>query len=406
MKRNVVNKIVKNQRGFSLVELMVALLLSLFVMAGIIGLFSITKSTSQTDTGLARLQENTRFLNHLLAKEIRMAGYLGCLTDSTQIASMIDDADKNNLPFTFAAGINGFEFTGTGVGGAYTVAYSTAFPAVGSWDPALDASIAGRAVAGSDIIVIRRVDDNGYRLIPAGGSGEYHDAANVFVENAADGQINNGDILILSDCAKATVFQASNVTTIGFSPGGGINVEHAVAGTPGNQCAAWGTGGCTDPQDPTYQGNAEIFVAKTTVFFIGNATTQPDPTRPIPALFMANIQGNTISTPAIELIRGVENMQILYGVDQAPTIVGTARTLDRADTYMTATAVTAGNHWPNVVSVRISLLMRTMNEPGEQADQTADAKTYALVGTTITPPNDQNRRRIFTSTIQIRNRVR
>lgn len=403
MKRKMVNNIAKDQRGFSLVELMVALLLSLIVMAGILGVFSMARSTSQTTTGLGRVQENTRFLNHLLSTEIRMAGYMGCLTDSTQIASMIDDADKNKLPFTFAAGINGFEFTGTGAGGAHSVAYSTAFPGAGSWGPGLDASLAGRAVAGSDILVIRRVGDNGFKLIPAGGSGEYHSASNVFVESAANGEINDGDILILTDCAKATVFQASNITPIGFP---GINVGHAVAGTPGNECAVWGSGGCTDPQDPTYQSNAEIFVAKTTVFFIGNATTQPDPAKPIPALFMANIQGDTISTPAIELIRGVENMQILYGIDQTPTIVGTARTLDRADTYMTATAVNAGNHWPNVVSVRISLLMRTMNEPGQQADQTVDAKTYSLLGTAITPPNDQNRRRVFTSTIQLRNRVR
>ncbi len=52
----------------------------------------------------------------------------------------------------------------------------------------------------------------------------------------------------------------------------------------------------------------------------------------------------------IPLASGVQYMQILYGV-QTNTAAGTYS----VDTYLTATQVTAGNYWPNVISVQVTL---------------------------------------------------
>lgn len=84
-------------------------------------------------------------------------------------------------------------------------------------------------------------------------------------------------------------------------------------------------------------------------------------------------------------------MQILYGVDTDG---------DRApDTYRNATAVTAGADWPNVVTVRIGMLMRTVDEYGADVDNAV----RAVNGTNIGPMNDRRLRRVFTTTLALRN---
>lgn len=64
-----------SQRGFSLVELMVAITVGLILTAAVSALFISNKQTYRTQDDLARLQENARFTLQLLSREIRMAGY-------------------------------------------------------------------------------------------------------------------------------------------------------------------------------------------------------------------------------------------------------------------------------------------------------------------------------------------
>ena len=69
---------VLHQRGFSLVEIMVALVLSLFLVAGVIHLFLGTSQTSRFHEALSRIQENGRFATEILSRDIRMTGFTGC----------------------------------------------------------------------------------------------------------------------------------------------------------------------------------------------------------------------------------------------------------------------------------------------------------------------------------------
>ena len=59
---------------------------------------------------------------------------------------------------------------------------------------------------------------------------------------------------------------------------------------------------------------------------------------------------NGTTAPAVILASGVQYMQILYGV-QTNTAAGTFS----VDTYLTATQVTAGGYWPNIISVQVTL---------------------------------------------------
>jgi len=63
------------QRGLSLVELMVAITISLVLMAGVGQIFISTKTSYNLQNGLGRLQENARYALDILALNVGKAGY-------------------------------------------------------------------------------------------------------------------------------------------------------------------------------------------------------------------------------------------------------------------------------------------------------------------------------------------
>lgn len=65
----------RTQTGLSLIELMIAALLSLILIGGVIQIFSSTSSTFRFTENTARAQENGRFATDILARYIRMGGY-------------------------------------------------------------------------------------------------------------------------------------------------------------------------------------------------------------------------------------------------------------------------------------------------------------------------------------------
>jgi type IV pilus assembly protein PilW len=63
------------QRGFTLVELMISLLIGLFLAGGLIALVGAMKRTSTQQTGLSNLQDSERLTMTLLTDVIQTAGY-------------------------------------------------------------------------------------------------------------------------------------------------------------------------------------------------------------------------------------------------------------------------------------------------------------------------------------------
>lgn len=61
-------------QGFSLVELMIALTLSLFLLGGVILLASSGSSAARDAERMARAQENLRFVSNFMVQELRMTG--------------------------------------------------------------------------------------------------------------------------------------------------------------------------------------------------------------------------------------------------------------------------------------------------------------------------------------------
>lgn len=65
----------RQQHGFTLVELMIAMLLSLFLVGALIISFTSGRQAAQETERLARLQENVRFASDYLIRDIRNAGF-------------------------------------------------------------------------------------------------------------------------------------------------------------------------------------------------------------------------------------------------------------------------------------------------------------------------------------------
>jgi type IV pilus assembly protein PilW len=97
---------------------------------------------------------------------------------------------------------------------------------------------------------------------------------------------------------------------------------------------------------------------------------------------------------AFDLIEGIENMQVLYGVDTDSD--GTSG-YGTPNYYVPVNSVT---NMEKVVSIRISLLAATLDD-----NLTSQPQTYTYNGITTTPP-DRKIRRVFTLTIALRNRLR
>ena len=70
------------QRGLTLVELMVASTLSIVLLAGVLVLFSGNKASFRLQEGLSAIQDSGRFAITQIKRDIEVAGYGGCITES------------------------------------------------------------------------------------------------------------------------------------------------------------------------------------------------------------------------------------------------------------------------------------------------------------------------------------
>jgi len=114
----------------------------------------------------------------------------------------------------------------------------------------------------------------------------------------------------------------------------------------------------------------------------------------------------TSATTCFPLVPGVENMQVTYGEDKV-AFGTTSLTPDGSiDRFVDASQVA---NFENVLSVRISLLLRTddrlANAPNSIAYSMSGTTVYGpSVNTTPTISADLRLRRVFTTTVDLRNR--
>lgn len=95
------------QRGISLIEIMVAITISLILLAGISQIFLSSKTSYNLQDGMGRLQENARYALDVLNRSVGMAGYTESITpiDAFNTTNTQDNVSTNSdLDFTVANG--------------------------------------------------------------------------------------------------------------------------------------------------------------------------------------------------------------------------------------------------------------------------------------------------------------
>ncbi len=97
----------KSSRGFSLIELMVAMLLGLIVLLGVTQILISAKNTYLSQNSSAAMQEDARYVLSKITQEVRMVGMFGCLSSVTDASTAGDFSPAFLAPITYTASSSG-----------------------------------------------------------------------------------------------------------------------------------------------------------------------------------------------------------------------------------------------------------------------------------------------------------
>ena len=336
----------RQQQGLSLIELMIAITLSLVLTLGVIQIFSSSKQTNRVQTSLGGVQENARFALDILSYDLRMAGNIGC---NSQVA-VNNTAAANNLP-AIGNGITGFE----------RAQLATASPLLNT--QAIPSS--GDVVAGTDVVVVRYAAANARAVTNA-------TVTDINLANTIS--VKNGDPLIISDCQSADLF----VARAGISTGTGNNNLADI------NAISLLSGG---PLSKIYGQGAEVAQLRYVAYYI---RTDPEGFNNLYRSEVNGVTGALGIMNAEPLLQGVEDMQLLYG----------ERLNNSNIRYVPADTV--GINMNNITSVRLNLLLSTLDN-----NLTSGSQQYWQNGEvqTVTNSNNTGKKllRGFTTTVQLRN---
>ncbi len=390
---------IKKNLGLTLVELMIALALGLMLSAGAIMMFVSNKETSSLQRELSNIQENGRFANDLIMREVRMAGYTGCGNDA-DVTNTLNDTPSGSLPLVFNRAVFGYE----SASGATPIVLNDTTAAVSSdylncntadseyCDTADLATVVSALTGlkkGSDILILGTVSSSDCRIREHNGSDPTNNScacsnikctgpvsADIKVGGVCN--ISDGQILMVTDCEDAAIFQVTN-----WNPTNG-NLVHNTGNseTPGN---------CTKRLGKLYAPKGTLMVPKQIIFYIAEADAGVDLDGDGVNDTISNLYRKVNLDAPEALVANVENMQVLYG-SGADAVVSS---------YQTADQVT---DWSKVYTVRVDLLVRSEDK---SVLQTAQAVLTSPVGDAMwnSTGTDNRLRKIFSSTTAIRNRV-
>lgn len=328
----------RRQAGLSLIEMMIAMTISLFLLVGLAGIFANSSRTQNELTKTARQIEDGRFATTLVADDVGLAGYYGYYYQPAAPTALVDPCETNNMA-TIQSGmqlpIQGYD--------------SPVTPPA----PLSTCLVAANHLPGTDILVVRRADSQTTPVPRPMQANEVYLQANSNTTQTPVLDAGTGDFtnLKMRDPAIAAPIRKFHVRTYFVAP-----------------CSVPNGGGstCTGASD--------------------------DGGNPIPTLKRLELTVNAAGARdvyIVPLVEGVENMQIDYGIDTDAD--GTQ------DTWLTTPAAVAD--WANVMAVRVTLLMRNV----EQTSGYVDTKTYNLGLAGNVTPGGAYRRHVYQTVVRLVN---
>jgi type IV pilus assembly protein PilW len=353
--------------GFGLIELMIAMALGLFVVAGVLVVFIAQRQVYQSSNSQSLIQDADNAISAIITPVVRGAGFTGCASLAGGVKAY-PSATTTPLTFNTTSPVQGFDsktIPSPLVDGA------TNDTSAGDWSPSLDASFitAGGVAPGSDVLVLIGAPPGAAPVgVTAFGSGTI--TVNTTL-NTSTLTLTPPQMVAVSDCGKSSIFQVNQISS---------------AASPVLTYAAGPNG------TPLYPVSSQVIPIQQTAFFVakGNAGQS--------ALFetvMTIPSGGTAANAAwskpVEIVPGVLNMQALYGV------ASSSGATTAATAYVNAANVT---NWALVNTVKLGFLIE-----GNAASSTASTNqtTFPLFSSTLTVPADSRLRHTFFMTANIRN---
>ena len=369
----------RRQLGLTLIEAMISIAIGLVVVGAVTYMYLGSKGAYRGNESLARIQEAGRFALDAVTRDIRRAGALGCGTvDSIATGSPVN---VTVLPATTIAidpttlNLDPATNQPMSIRGFVPAAYGPNAAAPAGWavPPGAPAYFNGdvlqvQIASGVPVRVTTKPD-------PTTGLMTISDNA---LNGGAVANFSNPNYALLANCAGATIFQvvnnppATQLVSLQFAAAG------AVAALSGQ--TNYGT-----QTFPTLQHFDQV------TYYVGQV-----PNSTSTALYRYSL--NTAQTE--ELVENIEDMDVVYGVD-------TTGAHTAANLYEHADLVTAGNNWPNVVSVRVSVI-----GVGDQLGAAPQPQTLLFRGPDVANPvpapqiaPNTRLRQVFTATAALRDRI-
>lgn len=336
------------QRGVTLVELMISLVIGLLVLGGVTYVFFASRTTYTYNETLSRIQENGRIALDSLNFDIRMAGYFGCGKADLIPINVI----ANTPPVTKIDG-------GTGIMG-YTYGDAQA--------GFVDFGVL-KGVANSDVVVVRRASNVLVNLLP-----NYDPVnANIHIDRNPDGFKAN-DVLLITDCSIGDLFRAGNVSQES-KPNSQVTVTHASnANTPNTP----------NRLSKAYSSDAQLMRFLEIAYFVRETDRKTRGGKQVVSFF------RRVNGEDQEIVDGVEDLRAFYSTDGV--------------NFRPKESVGAAE-WRDVVAVRVHLLLSSQ-EPTLTEDR--DSQFPHDPENKVTDKvkfNDKVMRHEFTQVIALRNRL-
>ncbi len=346
-----------HQQGFSLIELMVATLISLLISYAVLEIYLAQSQLSRASNSQAVIQSTQNAIIHMVTPIIRSTGFMGCGT----LINAISNLNAGGPSPIGTINTNPIMIIGySGGGSSFTITQNN--PAndgnASDWTPSLEPTLAGNVQQGNDVLIV---------LSPVPGSSPVAittiaPSSNfLVVQSAPTPAVTAGQFGVVSDCAKTVVFQITGIA--------GTNISHnAGGGTLENSSSTFPVG---------FTAGSQFIQLQQTAFFVGQGPGGQS------ALMRAILVGNNWTIQPI--VPGIEFMKVQYGIGSGGNI----------NQYVSANAVP---NWGQVYAVRIGFLIQ-----GEVGSGTRSSNQFRVLDTQVTVPADNRIRHVFEITIHLRN---
>lgn len=351
------------QRGYTLVELLVAMTIGIVLIGAMIVVYVTQTQTYKATNSQAGTQSAENAIAALVTPVIRAAGFVGCSTilpTAGQTVSSILNAGGPSPVGTLATPsiIFGYDANGTAGTGTLTITQdNTANDSIAThWTPNLDASLASMVETGSDVLLMFGAAPGSQ---PAAVTSIPSGSTTLTVQNATG--LAAGQLAAVSDCGKTVLFQITGVA--------GNTLTHALgAGALTNNTATF----------PVNYNIASLVPLQQTALYVAQGQGGQ-------SVLMLATYGAGAWT-ASPLVPGVQTMQVLYGIGASGV----------ATQYVAASAVTAATP---VYSIRLAFLIE--GQPGSAS--ASNPASFTMLGTTVNVPTDTRLRRVYEMTVNLRN---